>query len=80
MLNLHSMIWPKLNHSIANSSLFPTSLYLHSNSTQILALKKNDFYEKKNLPKKINKKFCLFSMQLFSADAIVFSKKINFFF
>ena len=40
------------DHSIANSSLVPTSLYLHSNSTQILALKKKGFSEKKNLPKK----------------------------
>ena len=38
------------NHSIANSSLVPTSLYLHSNSTQILALKKKGFSEKKNFP------------------------------
>ena len=77
MLNLHSMIWPKLNHSIANSSLFPTSLYLHSSSTQILALNKNGFSEKKNLPKKRKKYFYLFSMQLFSADAMVFSKKFK---
>ena len=34
-------------HSIANSSLFPTSLYKHSNSTQILALKKMVFLKKK---------------------------------
>ena len=38
-------------HTIANSSLFPTSLYLHSNSTQILALKKMVFLKKKHLPK-----------------------------
>ena len=64
-------------HSIANSSLFPTSLYLHSNSTQILALKKNGFSEKKkSSPPKI-KFFYLFSMQLFSADAMVFSKKLK---
>ena len=31
-------------HSIANSSLFPTFMYLHSNSTQILALKKKGFF------------------------------------
>ena len=37
-------------HSIANSSLFPTSLYLHSNSTQILALKKKVFLKKKIFP------------------------------
>ena len=45
---------PNLLHSIANSSLFPTSLYLHSNSTQILALKKNLFFwKKKSSPQKI---------------------------
>ena len=67
MLNLHSMIWPKLNHSIANSSLFPTSLYLHSNFSpkKMVFLKKKIFH-----PKKIF--FNLFSMQLFSADAMVF--------
>ena len=32
------------SHSIANSSLFPTFTYLHSNSTQILALKKPGFF------------------------------------
>ena len=31
-------------NSIANSSLFPTFMYLHSNSTQILALKKTGFF------------------------------------
>ena len=31
-------------HSIANSSLFPTFMYLHSNSTQMLALKKPGFF------------------------------------
>ena len=62
-------------HSIANSSLFPTFLYLHSNSTQILALKKNGFSEKKILPPPKKIFFYLFSMQLFSADAMVFSKK-----
>ena len=47
------------NHSIANSSLFPTFMYLHSNSTQILALKKQVFslfrvqkIKKKNFCKK----------------------------
>ena len=30
--------------SIANSSLFPTFMYLHSNSTQMLALKKPGFF------------------------------------
>ena len=67
-------------HSIANSSLFPTSLYLHSNSTQILALKKRVFWKKKILPKKNKYFFYLFSMQLFSADAIAFSKKFKKFF
>ena len=36
--------WPRYYHSIANSSLFPTFMYLHSNSTQILALKENGFF------------------------------------
>ena len=46
-------------------------MYLHSNSTQILAYIKKTKLEKKNY---------LFSMLLFSADAIVFSKKnLNFF-
>jgi hypothetical protein len=39
-----SVVKVGLFHSIANSSLFPTSLYLHSNSTQILALKKIFFF------------------------------------
>ena len=43
-------------HSIANSSLFPTSLYLHSNSTQILALKKMFFLKKKSADKIWSKK------------------------
>ena len=41
-------------HSIANSSLFPTSLYLHSNSTQILAIKKWFFWKKIKNQKKEN--------------------------
>jgi hypothetical protein len=49
-------------------------MYLHSNSTQ--SPKKNVFSEKKNLPKNKKQNFYLFSMQLFSADAMVFSKKI----
>ena len=42
----------EVKHSIANSSLFPTSLYLHSNSTKILALKIWFFWKKKSSPKK----------------------------
>ena len=38
-----------------------------------LALKKMVFLKKKILPKKNKKIFYLFSMQLFSADAIMFS-------
>ena len=70
MLNLHSMIWPKLNHSIANSSLFPTSLYLHSNFSP----KKMVFLKKKNLPKK---KFCFFTYFLcnFSVRTLWFFQK-----
>jgi hypothetical protein len=44
--------------------------------TQIFSPKKNGFSEKKILPKKINKKFYLYSMQLFSADATMFSNFI----
>ena len=47
-------------------------MYLHSNSTQILALKKNRFFHFFGVKKGI--------MQLFSADAVVFSKKLKFFF
>ena len=68
-----------LLHSIANSSLFPTFMYLHLNSTKILALKKPFFslfrvqiyllfFCKKSI------------MQLFSADASAFKKKLNSFF
>ena len=63
------------HHSIANSSLFPTSLYLHSNSTQILALKKTGFFSFSDSKKNFQKIFYKIIMQLFSADAIVFSKK-----
>ena len=60
------------DHSIANSSLVPTSLYLHSNFSP----KKKVFSEKKNSSQKKKKNFFyLFSMQFFSADAMVFSKK-----
>ena len=38
-----------LKNSIANSSLFLTSLYLHLNSTQILALKKKMVFLKKKI-------------------------------
>ena len=45
------------SHSTANSSLFPTSLYSHSNSSQILALKKYGFSEKKIFdPEKVIKR------------------------
>ena len=61
------------NHSIDNSSLFPTSLYLHSNSTQILALKKMVF---------LNFFFVLpFFYATFQCGRYgVFKKKLNFFF
>ena len=67
-------------HSIANSSLFPTSLYLHSNSTQILALKKMVFLKKKIFPKKI-----IFFLPFFYATFQcgrygVFKKKLKYFF
>ena len=68
------------DHSIANSSLFPTSLYLHSNSTQILALKKMVFLKKKILPKK--KYFFLpFFYATFQCGRYgVFKKILKFFF
>ena len=62
-------------HSIANSSLFPTFMYLHSNSTQILALKKTGFFTFSDSKKIFQNFFYKIIMQLFSADAIVFSKK-----
>ena len=48
----NNLLKRSFKHSIANSSLFPTSLYLHSNSTQILALKKMVFLKKKSSHKK----------------------------
>ena len=44
-------------------------MYLHSNSTQVLAYKKRQKHE---IKKKINN---LYFMQLFSAEAMIFSKK-----
>ena len=74
------------NHSIANSSLFPTSLYLHSNSTQILALKKWFFWKKKSSPPQKNFFFTFFLCN-FSVRTLwcfqkknFFQKKKNFFF
>ena len=52
---------------------------LHVVTVAFLALKKMVFLKKKILPKKKLNFFYLFSMQLFSADATMFSKK-NFFF
>ena len=71
---------PSARHSKANSSLFPTSLYLHSNSTQILALKKNVFLKKFFFQKK--KIFFLpFFYATFQCGRYgVFKKKFNFFF
>ena len=60
-----------LIHKWGDRCLFPTYMYLHSNCTQILAYKKRQKHEKKSPPL-----FYLFSMQLFSADAMIFS---NFF-
>ena len=64
-----------VSHSIANSSLYPTFMYLHSNSTQILALKKPGFFTFSDSKKKIQKKNYKIIMQLFSADAKMFLKK-----
>jgi hypothetical protein len=47
---------------------------------EFLALKKTGFSEKKNSSPKKKKMFYLFSMQLFSADATMFSKIFFFFF
>ena len=62
-------------HSIGNSSLFPTFMYLHSNSTQILVLKKPGFFTFLDSKKNFQKNFYKIIMQLFSADAIVFLNK-----
>ena len=54
-------------------------MYLHLNSTQILAYKKRQNMKKKKFPTK-NIFFYLYLMQLFSADAIVLFFKTNFIF
>jgi hypothetical protein len=74
-------MWQTKYHSIANSSLVPTSLYLHSNSTQILALKKNGFSEKK----KSSQNFLIFFLPFFYATFQcghygVFKKFFKYFF
>ena len=55
------------DHSIANSSLFPTFMYLHLNFTQLLALKKTFFslFRFQKIKKKIfvKKVLCNFSVQ-----------------
>ena len=51
-------------------------MYLHSNSTQILAYEKRQ----KNMKKIQKKKKYLYFMQLLSADTIVLSKKNYIFF
>ena len=55
--------------------MVPTFMYLHSNSTQILALKKTGFFTFSDSKKKFQKNFYKIIMQLFSAAATVFSKK-----
>ena len=69
-----------MNHSIANSSLFLTFLYLHSNSTQILALNENGFSEKKKKipPKKFFLPFFYATFQYGRYG--VFKKKLKYFF
>ena len=65
------------DHSIANSSLVPTSLYLHSNSTQILALKKKGFSEKKKSSQKKKDFSFTFFLCNFSVRTLwCFQKKI----
>ena len=69
------------NHSIADSSLFPTSLYLHSNSTQILALKKMVFLKKKKIPPPQKIFFYLFFNATFQCGRYgVFKKNFKIFF
>ena len=46
-------------------------MYLHSNSTQILALKKTGFFTFSDSKKNFQNFFYKIIMQLFSADAIV---------
>ena len=69
-------------HSIANSSLFPTSLYLHSNSTQILALKikKWFFWKKKIFPKNFFFFFTFFLCNFSVRTLWYFQKNFDFFF
>ena len=69
------------NFSIFTNRLFFIIMFLHlnSNSTQILAYKKKT-WKKKFPPTPQNSFFYLYFMQLFSADAIVFSKKFQHFF
>ena len=63
------------NHSIANSSLFPTSLYLHSNFSP----KKNGFLKKKLPPPK--KFFLPFFYATFQCGRYgVFNKNLKYFF
>ena len=62
------------NHRSENRCLVPTFMYLHSNSTQILALIKNVFFTFSG-SKKLKKKCKIGIMQLFSAEATMFSKK-----
>ena len=52
-------------------------MYLHSNSTQILALKKTGFFTFSDSKKNFQKKNYKIIMQLFSADAIMFLKKFK---
>ena len=69
-----------VDHSIANSCLFPTSLYLHSNSTQILALKKMVFLKKKKSSQIIKKKKLPFFYATFQCGRYsVFKKNLKFF-
>ena len=67
---------PAIHAQIRHRCLVPTFMYLHSNSTQILALKKTGFFTFSDSKKNFQKFFYKIIMQLFSADAIVFSKKI----
>ena len=70
------MVWMQCKSQIRHRCLVPTFMYLHSNSTQILALKKL-FFSLFRTQKNFQNFFYKIIMQLFSADAIVFLKKLK---
>ena len=78
--NIGLWLWPHLKPQIRHRCLVPTFMYLHSNSTQILALKKTGFFtfsdSKKNFKKKFIRLLCNFSVRTLRC----FQKKFRFFF